>query len=37
MVSPGRVLGDKQLEFDPNGPVIEKVRNIASVGVRRVG
>ena len=35
--SPVRVLGYKQLGFDPNGPVIEKVRTIASVGVRRVG
>eukprot|EP00959_Pyramimonas_sp_CCMP1952_P398244 8344033-Pyramimonas_sp.AAC.1 len=35
--APVRVLGDKQLGFNPNGPVLEKMRTITSVGVRRVG
>eukprot|EP00959_Pyramimonas_sp_CCMP1952_P272743 5701768-Pyramimonas_sp.AAC.1 len=34
MVSPVRVLGDKQLGFDPDGPVLHKICTIASVGVR---
>eukprot|EP00959_Pyramimonas_sp_CCMP1952_P141502 2961509-Pyramimonas_sp.AAC.1 len=33
----GRVLGEKQLGFDPNAPVLDEIRTIASVGVRRVG
>ena len=33
MVSPVRVLGDKQLGFDPNSPVLERKCTIASVRV----